>query len=118
MGSLIYFLIWGAAIFLMMRFGCGAHVMGHGHGHGHPDSTSDKHDEPKAAGSITAPGDKIIDPVCHMTVEIEKAKSVVYRGQAYYFCSQDCRAKFEADPNAYAQVAGATPIVKEHHHAC
>ncbi len=33
MNSLIYFLIWGGLFFLMMRFGCGAHVMGHGHGH-------------------------------------------------------------------------------------
>ncbi len=31
MQTLAYSLIWGAFIFLMMRFGCGAHVMGHGH---------------------------------------------------------------------------------------
>lgn len=41
MQTLAYFLIWGAFIFLMMRFGCGAHVMGHGHGRrnnsGEPD---------------------------------------------------------------------------------
>lgn len=30
MQTLMYFLIWGAFIFVMMRFGCGAHVMGHG----------------------------------------------------------------------------------------
>lgn len=29
MHTLMYFLIWGALIFVMMRFGCGAHVMGH-----------------------------------------------------------------------------------------
>ena len=32
MSALSYFLIWAVIIFLMMRFGCGAHVMGHGHG--------------------------------------------------------------------------------------
>lgn len=31
MQTLMYFLFWGAFFFLMMRFGCGAHVMGHGH---------------------------------------------------------------------------------------
>ena len=119
MGSLIYFLIWGAAIFLMMRFGCGAHVMGHGHGHGHdqPDSPADGHDTSRPSGSIQAPSGKEVDPVCHMAVETAKAKSAVYGGQAYYFCSQDCRAKFEADPNTYAIAAASPSAVKEHHHA-
>ena len=31
MQTLMYFLFWGTFIFLMMRFGCGAHVMGHRH---------------------------------------------------------------------------------------
>ncbi len=38
MESLIYFLLFAGAFFLMMRFGCGAHVMGHGHGHGESSS--------------------------------------------------------------------------------
>ena len=33
MEALLYFIIWAAAIFVMMRFGCGAHVMGHGRKH-------------------------------------------------------------------------------------
>ena len=40
----LYFLLWGAFFFIMMRFGCGAHIMGHGHGHQHggnkPDDSS------------------------------------------------------------------------------
>jgi hypothetical protein len=28
-----YYLLWAGAFFLMMRFGCGAHIMGHGHHH-------------------------------------------------------------------------------------
>lgn len=31
MNALIYFLVWAGIIFVLMRFGCGAHVMGHGH---------------------------------------------------------------------------------------
>ena len=116
MGSLIYFLIWGAAIFLMMRFGCGAHIMGHGHGHS--DSRSEGHDSSPHAGPLPAPPEKDVDPVCHMNVQTAQAKSAVYDGHAYYFCSQDCRAKFEADPHTYVKAASDTAAAKEHHHAC
>ncbi len=37
MSTLVYFLIWGAFFFFMMRFGCGAHIMGHGKSHSHDD---------------------------------------------------------------------------------
>jgi len=116
MNSLIYFLIWGGLFFLMMRFGCGAHVMGHGHGHS--DSHPDGHDASPHPGSLPAPPDKEVDPVCHMAVEPAKAKSTVYGGQVYYFCSQDCRAKFEADPLTWVKTASDTAVAKEHHHAC
>lgn len=33
MSALLYFLLWGAFFFVMMRFGCGAPVMGHGRSH-------------------------------------------------------------------------------------
>ncbi len=33
MPTYLYFLLWAAFFFVMMRFGCGAHIMGHGHGH-------------------------------------------------------------------------------------
>lgn len=102
MSALIYFLIWGAFIFLMMRVGCGAHIMGHGHSHaGNP---------PKSA----------VDPVCSMTVETAKAKPSLYQGQAYYFCSQDCREKFEASPDGYVSGAARSPhnmeMSHEHQH--
>jgi len=45
MEAVIYFLIWGALIFLMMRFGCGAHVMGRGHGQHGSYGTSSGRDE-------------------------------------------------------------------------
>ena len=35
MEALVYFAVWAALIFVMMRFGCGAHVLGHGHHHAH-----------------------------------------------------------------------------------
>jgi YHS domain-containing protein len=39
-----------------------------------------------------------IDPVCRMSVRTDGAKSSVYRGTIYYFCSAEHRDAFEADP--------------------
>ena len=41
MPTYLYFLLWGAFFFMMMRFGCGAHIMGHGHGHRHGGTKPD-----------------------------------------------------------------------------
>jgi YHS domain-containing protein len=52
----------------------------------------------------------VTDPVCGM--EINKAWAAAhmeYQGQAYYFCLEECRAKFAADPRLYLKsVAEAT----------
>ena len=119
LGSLLYFLLWAGAIFFMMRFGCGAHVMGHGHGHSdsHSSEPSDAANPSNSASRWAAP-EVDMDPVCHMQVQTAKAKSSVYEGRLYHFCSQDCRAKFEAEPATYSKAAGDTPPAKEHHHAC
>jgi Cu+-exporting ATPase len=50
-----------------------------------------------------------LDPVCGMTVDPQHAAgSSVYEGKTYYFCSQGCVAKFEANPERYLHPA-ATP---------
>jgi Cu+-exporting ATPase len=44
----------------------------------------------------------VLDPVCGMTVDPQRAAGAVeHRGQKYYFCSKGCAAKFEADPAKY-----------------
>jgi Cu+-exporting ATPase len=44
----------------------------------------------------------VIDPVCGMTVDPARAAaSVEHDGQAYYFCSTHCAAKFRANARAY-----------------
>lgn len=55
MPTYLYFLLWGVFFLIMMRFGCGAHVMGHGHGHGgnKPDDTQPIGD-PSFSGSKEA----------------------------------------------------------------
>jgi YHS domain-containing protein len=68
----------------MMRFGCGA-----------------------AGGPPWSPPAKDTDPVCGMTVETKTAKSSVYDVHVYYFCSQDCRQKFDESPVAYVTMPQA-----------
>ncbi len=43
------------------------------------------------------------DPVCGMSVDPSTSKrKVSHAGHDYYFCSDHCKAKFEADPDTYA----------------
>lgn len=119
MGTLLYFAVFAGLFFLMMRFGCGAHVMGHGHG---------EHEGREGQGGGAArPGEGAgwrppvtdVDPVCRMTVQTQGAKSSVYRGTVYYFCSAEHRDQFEADPERYvgsSSKPSAEPKPMEHQH--
>jgi Cu+-exporting ATPase len=43
------------------------------------------------------------DPVCEMVVKrTEAAGASLYKGQPYFFCSAECKARFDADPERYA----------------
>lgn len=88
MEGLLSLLLFAGLFFVLMRFGCGAHMM-HGHqgSHGH-----DKHDEGQK---------KHIDPVCGMEVNIEQGYGKMYEGNLYRFCSRDCLDKFEKEPEQY-----------------
>ena len=45
---------------------------------------------------------KVIDPVCHMTVDPNSAAgSYEHNGETYFFCSKHCLAKFRDNPNAF-----------------
>jgi Cu+-exporting ATPase len=49
------------------------------------------------------PATSATDPVCGMTVDPARAAATsTYRGQTFYFCSAHCKAKFDAEPAAYA----------------
>ena len=95
--SLVSLLIWGGFFFFMMRYGCGAHIMGkHGHHGGH-----------EGAGGATK------DPVCGMEVEPQHAAGAsVYDGKTYYFCSASCRDQFERSPQKY--LAASAQETHEH----
>ena len=42
------------------------------------------------------------DPVCGMDVkERSAAGESSFEGETYYFCSKDCKVKFDEDPDLY-----------------
>lgn len=42
------------------------------------------------------------DPVCGMQVDEKKTTDLSeYNGQTYYFCSSDCKQKFDQHPTEY-----------------
>src|SRR5512132_3249206 len=43
------------------------------------------------------------DPVCGMKVDRTKALRAEHAGRTYFFCSDDCRSAFQADPRGYTR---------------
>lgn len=96
MSGLLSFLLFGALFFVMMRFGCGAHV-GHGGHAPQRDSKSDQTVTPSTHHALDAG----VDPVCGMRVEPGAGYASVYQDQTVRFCSRDCLDKFESQPQRY-----------------
>lgn len=86
MDGLLTFLIFAGVFYLVMRFGCGAHMI-HG-GHGHQGHGNDK-------------ADKLIDPVCGMQLKNDQGYGKMHDGKLYRFCSRDCLDKFDTEPDKY-----------------
>jgi YHS domain-containing protein len=52
---------------------------------------------------VRTEGDMDKDPVCGMTVSRgEVADKSEYQGRTYYFCSADCKSRFDVNPLQYA----------------
>ncbi len=78
----------------------------HAHGHGH-DHRAHSHAAPASSDGAF----RVKDPVCGMTVDPHATKyQAEHDGHPYYFCSNGCRTKFEADPVRY--VDPASPAAK------
>lgn len=47
-----------------------------------------------------------IDPVCGMEVD-EQASSIqaTHGGKTFHFCSQECKERFQSNPEQYAEAA-------------
>jgi YHS domain-containing protein len=108
METIISILLFVGFFYLMMKFGCGAHVHGGGCGHGghHRQGTGER--TPDNITSEKAAWDlKTVtrDPVCGMDIEVGRAfRSLEYGSKTYYFCSKDCLAKFKERPEYFAEI--------------
>ena len=58
-------------------------------------------EEPKGPVRAGEDAGKFRDPVCHMMIDQGVAERCDHAGAPYYFCSEGCRKKFEADPDRY-----------------
>ncbi|HEY5734899.1 MAG TPA: YHS domain-containing protein [Gammaproteobacteria bacterium] len=91
MGDFLSFLVFAGLFYVMMRHGCGAHMV-----HGKSDRKDVDH----------------TDPVCGMKVNQTDGYGMMHSGQLYRFCSRNCLDKFETDPEKYIHL----PVLKEDHH--
>jgi uncharacterized membrane protein YraQ (UPF0718 family) len=57
----------------------------------------------------------VTDPVCGMKVDRSKALVVRHQGQNYYFCSEHCRASFEAAREDFIDPRERTPQTAKAH---
>lgn len=90
MDGLLSLLLFAGVFLLMMRFGCGAHMM-HGK-HGHEDRSDPKSGTPYHK-----------DPVCGVNVDPEEGYGRMHDGRLFRFCSRECLDKFEIEPARYAR---------------
>ena len=76
---------------------------GHGHaGHGHGHAHGHAHGDQAGIAANDAGANRVKDPVCGMMVDPHTTKHrAEHDGHPYYFCSNGCRTKFEADPVRY-----------------
>lgn len=111
MGALLHFALWAGLFLLMMRLGCGAHVMGREH-----DRVGDRQGFGSPERLRWVPPETDIDPVCGKTVHTTNAKTAVHDDAVRYFCSRECRERFEVAPNLYVW-PNAQPRLERKDHA-
>jgi len=60
-------------------------------------------DKEEAKSAPNGPAvEKVKDYVCGMMTPKAEASKLTHEGTDFYFCSEDCLAKFKADPKKYA----------------
>ncbi len=69
--------------------------------------TMDNHTTDTAGDAMAPASDRVIDPVCGMTVDIHAGKPTYdHEGHTYYFCSEGCRTKFAKEPERFLDKKG------------
>lgn len=57
---------------------------------------------------------KVIDPVCGMSVDpATAAGQSKFEGRDYYFCSKACQQEFEKNPSKYRHSAEYEPLPRD-----
>ena len=50
---------------------------------------------------------KVKDPVCGMEFDSSQAEAqTIYHGEAFYFCSEECRRTFDENPKEFVDATG------------
>lgn len=63
--------------------------------------------------------DTTIDPVCGMTVDPASAAGTSSAGgRTWHFCSTHCKARFDADPDAFSAAPQDAPASCSSGHCC
>ena len=88
MGGLFSLLFFALFFYLMMRFGCGAHMA-----HGNHDSQEHNHDSKN--------NQTFIDPICGTKVEEDEGYGMLHEGKLYRFCSKKHLDEFDQNPSKY-----------------
>ncbi len=81
-------LVFAFVFYILMRWGCGARMV---HGLTAADTEG-------GAGELRL---EATDPVCGMRVEVGDAVLLEHGSRVIRFCSEDCRKRFLAHPDAY-----------------
>jgi P-type Cu+ transporter len=91
------------------------------HAHETAAAAGGGHHRPAEAGAQPCCGGKhgaepaaatVVDPVCGMQVDPQTTPHrFAYRGQDYFFCSDRCRMRFEAEPDKFLASAKPVPAV-------
>ena len=71
-------------------------------------------DHEPMTGELQPGAATVLDPVCGMFVDPQKARgSAEYQGKKYFFCSPGCAQRFQASPERYLSAAKpASPLVQ------
>jgi Cu+-exporting ATPase len=99
-----------------------SNVQKRGAGAGNPPPRPGPDDTPCCGGKsadTAPPADRVIDPVCGMTVDPHNAKHrAEFEGRPYYFCAANCRTKFLADPGRYLGERQPEPVIEGAIYTC
>ena len=56
----------------------------------------------------------LVDPVCGMRIDAENAPAFsTYQEHTYYFCCDNCKQQFDADPEKYINNAQQSDFIGE-----